>query len=315
MGDRRKNNSPEQAGFIIHPHATVRNRYAAQTQENKRTPPDDNGRRSLRGLRKLAGLAAGKVDLARGGDRGYGSRRGIFVFSPRMERLAMATDARTEQEVWSGVKDMLGRQSTTLGPRWSRRLRVDPIQLAFTLSRYKFAAKLACRKNRVLELGCGEGIGCSILAENVASYLGVDRDAAAIQAAETNWKTESRRFQADDFLGKTYGEFDAVVALDVIEHISPENETAFLDTVSRNLNGDGICVIGTPNLAAAVPASGNQNGLNLYDPDRLAAALDKVFHTVLRFAVNDEVVHTGGDAMAHYLIHVGCYKRKQGNAA
>jgi methylase of polypeptide subunit release factors len=59
------------------------------------------------------------------------------------------------------------------------------------LSRYKFAAKMACRGRSVLELGCGEGIGAPILAELATCYVGVDMDAPAIETARANW-TDAR---------------------------------------------------------------------------------------------------------------------------
>ena len=222
-----------------------------------------------------------------------------------------SSETPTEQQVWDRVTAMLGDHSKTLGRHWSFNLRNDPKRLAFVLSRYKLAGKLASPGNRVLELGCSEGIGCPILAETAASYTGVDMDENAIAAAEQNFANERCRFVGDDFLGKVYGEFDSVVSLDVIEHIHGDYEDLFFDTVFKNLANDGVCVIGTPNITSQVYASemSKRGHINLYDGDRLAKSLGKIFHNVLRFGINDEIVHTGYEPMAHYLIHVGCYKR------
>lgn len=224
----------------------------------------------------------------------------------------MITPARNEQELWSRVTDMLGNRSKVLGRHWSYNLYNDPKRLAFVLARYKFAARMASQGRRILEMGCSEGIGTPILAETAISYTGVDLDESAVETANENWQNEKCRFLCDDFLGKTYGSFDAVISLDVIEHIHPDYENLFFDTVFQNMAEDGICVIGTPNITSTPYASpASQRGhINMYSADRLAASLGTIFHNVFRFGMNDEIAHTGYDPMCHYLIHVGCYKRK-----
>ncbi|MCZ6676205.1 MAG: methyltransferase domain-containing protein [Candidatus Poribacteria bacterium] len=223
----------------------------------------------------------------------------------------MKEQTSAERKLWQNVTNMLGDNQKTLGRHWSYNLFNDPKRLAFVLSRYKFAAKMACRNKRVLELGCSEGIGTPILSEFATNYTGVDMDGAAIEIARANWGSEKCQFLEGDFLGRRYGRFDSVVSLDVIEHIYPEYEDAFFNTISQNLGHDGICVIGTPNLTASAYASpASQAGhVNLYDAERLAESMQTVFHNVLRFGINDEVVHTGYAPMAHYLVYIGCYKR------
>jgi len=219
----------------------------------------------------------------------------------------------TEKEAWETVKKMLGDRRIALGNHWAYNFRNDPKRLGFVLSRYKFAAKMAAKGRRVLELGCSEGMGAPMIAEFARNYTGVDMDADAIRVAERNWAGERMRFVEDDFLGKVYGTFDAVVSFDVVEHVVPESESLFFDTVHRNLDDDGIAVIGTPNVAAAAHASeaSAAGHVNLFSAERLKAAMQTLFHNTFIFCVNDEIVHTGFWPMAHYLIGVGCYKREQ----
>lgn len=218
-----------------------------------------------------------------------------------------------EKDVWQGVKDLLGEHSLELGYHWSYNLRQDPKRLAFVLSRYKFAAKMACKGARVLELGCSEGIGTPILAEFAQSYTGVDMDARAIADAERNWADARCRFLAGDFMGQRYGEFEAIVSMDVVEHIYPEFERGYWETVHANLAEDGIAVIGTPNITSAPYASAASNAghVNLFDAARLQSAMSKLCHNVFMFGINDEMVHTGYHAMCHFLVAVGCYRRKE----
>ncbi len=220
----------------------------------------------------------------------------------------MDRERQSEEELWDTVREKLGTRTLRLGEHWSYNLRVDPKRLAFVLSRYKFAAKLASRDRRVLELGCSEGIGTPILAEFACSYTGVDMDATAIEAARENWGGERIRFIEDDFLGKNYGAFDTVVSLDVVEHIHKGSEDLFFGAVHANLNSGGIGIVGTPNATAsdyASPAS-KAGHVNLFDADRLRQIMHRYFRTVFLFGVNDEVVHTGYAPMSHYLVAVGC---------
>lgn len=199
------------------------------------------------------------------------------------------------------------------GRHWSYNLRDDPKRLAFVLARYQFAAQMACFKKRVLELGCSEGIGVPLLAEFAVSYVGVDMDDSAIASARKNFSDKKCRFLQDDFLGKKYGTFDSIISMDVVEHIRPEFESLFFDAVRRNLGNDGICVLGTPNIAADQYASPTSRAghVNLYDAGRLAQSMRSLFHNVFMFSMNDEVIHTGFAPMAHFLIAVGCYLKKE----
>ena len=206
---------------------------------------------------------------------------------------------------------MLGESRKMLGRHWSYNLHNDPKRLAFVLSRYKFSAKMACKNKHVIELGCSEGIGAPILSEFAISYTGVDLDGPAISTAKVNFSDKKCNFIEDDFLGKTYGVFDSIISLDVIEHIKPEYEKLFFDAVSANLGEDGVCVVGTPNITSDQYASeaSKLGHVNLYSGERLIEAMETVFNNVFIFGMNDEVVHTGFNPMAHFLIAVGCYKK------
>lgn len=220
-------------------------------------------------------------------------------------------DDITERDAWERVKQIIGDRTVTLGDHWSFNLRQDPKRLAFVLSRYKFAAKMACAGRDVLELGCSEGIGAPILAEHATGYTGVDMDGDAVATAQQNWGNDRVRFIDDDFLGKTYGRFGAVVSLDVVEHIAPAAEAGYFDTLAANLTDGGVAVIGTPNVTADAWASpmSKAGHINLFDAPRLVAAMARVFHNVFQFGLNDEMMHTGFAPMAHYLVCVGCNKR------
>jgi len=203
------------------------------------------------------------------------------------------------------------REHLELGQHWSYNFLTDPKRLGFVLSRYKSSAKFCAQSRHVLELGCGIGIGATMLAENGRAYTGVDFDEPAIETARANLASERFRFIYDDFMGKRFGEFDAVVSLDVIEHIFPEFEEQYFETILMNLSPRGVCIIGTPNLTAAPYASHtSQLGhVNLYTQERLIKTLQKYFHQALPFGINDELLHTGYGAMCHYLLCAACLRK------
>lgn len=216
-----------------------------------------------------------------------------------------------EKNTWNQTVDLRGHYHYRLGYHWSYNFYHDPKRLGFVLSRYKFAAKIACKNAKVLELGCSSGIGAPILAEMAKDYTGVDFDEVAIQTAKTNLSDAKFSFLHDDFLGKTYGQFDAIISLDVIEHIQPPYEDLYFQTILDNLSSHGICVIGTPNITSAQYASSaSQMGhINLFSQERLQKSLKTFFHQVFSFGMNDEILHTGFGPMAHYIICVG-FQRK-----
>jgi 2-polyprenyl-3-methyl-5-hydroxy-6-metoxy-1,4-benzoquinol methylase len=223
----------------------------------------------------------------------------------------MEEKRRNEQDVWDEVKRLMGNKQITLGHHWSFNLYNDPKRLSFVLSRYKFAAKMASKNKDVLELGCSEGIGSTILSEFAKSYTGVDMDIDAINAAKQNLSSDKMNFIQDDFLGKSYGNFGTVVSLDVVEHIVPVSEQLFFKTIYINLAEDGIGVVGTPNMTSAAYASlASQAGhVNMFDEKKLKTAMERLFHIVFVFGINDEIVHTGFSPMAHYLVCIGCRKK------
>lgn len=222
------------------------------------------------------------------------------------------TQSKNEKTVWNETSQMLQNYRLKLGAHWSFNLRNDPKRFGFVLSRYKFAAKLACRKQgTVLELGCSEGIGATIIGELASQYKGIDLDEPAIQTAKENLGDPKYSFIFDDFMGKSYGKFDSVISLDVVEHILPEYEKMYFDTVYQNLSDDGICVIGTPNITAEPYASkaSKLGHVNLYSQERLVSLMKKYFYQVFSFGMNDEIAHTGFGSMCHYLFAVGFNKK------
>ncbi|MEX2214896.1 MAG: class I SAM-dependent methyltransferase, partial [Phycisphaeraceae bacterium] len=253
---------------------------------------------------------------------------------------------QNETSRWEPVKDLMaGARPVALGSMHAYHMAATPRRLLYSLSYYKFAAKMIGRRNEgtteqgtgeqsairdpqsaigdsgprtqdsglsVLDIGCGEGLGTWLLAAECGYAKGVDFDADLIETAKANWPAERCAFECVDVLKMKPQPYDAVVNFDVIEHILPEHAGDFLEAITANLTDYGIAVIGTPNITSRPYASAvtNAGHVNLYDGDRLEKEMREHFTQVFMFGANDEIVHTGFSPMAHYLIAMGCRPRR-----
>ncbi len=217
---------------------------------------------------------------------------------------------QNERARWHEVTEMMEDRQIVLGRHMAYWFLRSPRRALYYMSYYKFAAKMIGRNQRVLDVGCGEGMGTWLLAKECGHARGVDLDTEAIAVAQGNWIDPRIEFACTDFLTEKPGEWDAVVNFDVIEHILPENVGAFWKGIADNLTPYGVAVIGTPNLTGQVYASevAKAGHVNVYAADRLEEEMRRYFRHVFMFGANDEVVHTGYPPMAHYLLALGCKK-------
>jgi len=198
----------------------------------------------------------------------------------------------------------------SLGAVHAESLLKDPKHLAFVLSRYKLSSKMMQKCKYVIEIGCGEGIGTLMfLAETSAKIIAIDFDKTQIEYAKRNILSRVNNritFVCQDIISKPYKgkKGDGMVCIDVIEHIHPSEQKRFFQNCVASIEKGAVAVFGTPNKHAHKYASdkSKQGHINLFDPPRLARTLEKYFSHVFLFSMNDEMVHTGFNELAHYLI-------------
>lgn len=200
-----------------------------------------------------------------------------------------------------------------LGPITSYSYRTDPKCLSFVLARYKFCAKMLSGKRHVLEIGCGDAFGTPLVAQAVEQVTATDWDPRLIEdntermAFLSNCTFKVHDITTGEIFLPTAVPFDGIYSLDVIEHLDPENADLFMLNSCNTLSENGICIVGTPNVTAAAYASPvSQTGhINVMSANGLESLMSRYLKTVLMFSMNDEVVHTGFQGMAHYLFAVG----------
>lgn len=200
---------------------------------------------------------------------------------------------------------------TRLGIMVNESWNEDPRRTIFTLARYKFVSKMLAGRKSVLEVGCADAFGSRIVQQTVGHVTAVDIDPVFIDdvKARANPHWPMTTFVHDMLKGPVPGEFEAAYAMDVLEHIEPEVEDAFVRNVLASLTKEGICIFGMPSLESQVHASPQSKAghVNCKSGSDFKAFMETYFNTVFVFSMNDETVHTGYYPMAHYLIAVGCH--------
>lgn len=208
----------------------------------------------------------------------------------------------------------------SLGPFTSYSLMHDPKHLAFVLSRYKFVSKMLRGRQRVMEVGSGDGFGIPLVADVVEHLYAVDWDRRFLDGSARRLKHLSNVsfIMANLNVESPKVEVDAAYWVDVLEHLDADTESAVIENILRCLPDDGVLITGTPNRTAAQYASPLSEGLhiNLKTMEELRALMDRYFRNVFMFAMNDEVLHTGYAPMCHYLwslaVGVRRARRKEG---
>lgn len=218
----------------------------------------------------------------------------------------MTTQSLTKEDQYSKyIAEAANEGFERLGLMHSQSWRKDPKHLLFTLSRYKFVAKMFDGFNHVLEVGCGDGFACRIVHQHVKNLDVTDFDPVFIKDIKdrtmgTRWAPHA--FAHDILKTPIPGQYDGMYALDVLEHIDRKDEQLFIKNMIAPLSPHGVMIIGVPSLESEPYASEDSKlgHINLKSQKDLKATLSPFFHTVLLFSMNDEVVHTGFAPMAHY---------------
>lgn len=143
------------------------------------------------------------------------------------------------------------------------------------------AGEAPAARLRILDAGCGSGYGAAYLASLGPSFdvVGIDNNYAALEYARQNYSAENLSFVRGDCLAMEFAEceFDMVVALEVIEHLS--DPSAFLKEAARVLAPAGRLVVSTPNRRYYSEERGYANPFHAreYDANEFDALLEQFF--------------------------------------
>jgi hypothetical protein len=224
-------------------------------------------------------------------------------------------DASTREPQYNRLLDVDEHHGRTqLGLMMNQAWHDDPKRLVFTFARYKFVAKMLSGRKNVLEVGCGDAFPSRIVQQEVECLTVTDFDpifiADAMSRRGQGWDLAGA-FVHDMLSGPPPGSYDGAYALDVLEHIRPEDEPLFLSNMIASLEDHGVLILGMPSLESQPYASplSKQGHVNCQSAPVLKATMQRYFHNVFMFNMNDEMLHVGYHRMAHYIIALCCDKR------
>lgn len=165
------------------------------------------------------------------------------------------------------------------------KLRAETMERPYRLeadveARYNLARKY-CKNKKVLDIGCGFGLGTNIVA-NVSKYvLGIDYSETAIQNAKKT-KLRNVEFKILDAtkLSKLKNKFDVILSFEIIEHLTFDKAQVFIGDMYNLLNKDGILLLTTPNGLLTNFFLGrphNPYHIKEYKPEELSKMLSQYF--------------------------------------
>jgi SAM-dependent methyltransferase len=159
---------------------------------------------------------------------------------------------------------------------------IEKYWFARHLAAYEFAATLSSGK-RVIDIGCGEGYGPSLLSRTAAEVLGIDIAPEVIEHARKTYRQPNLSFEVMNVnrLEVPVGSFDVAISFQVVEHLVDEG--GYFSEIARVLAPDGLALITTPNRLTISPGSRkpiNPFHLREYTPDELGELLADYFESV-----------------------------------
>jgi len=152
--------------------------------------------------------------------------------------------------------------------------------------RYLWARPLVAGR-RVLDLGSGEGFGSALLADAAGAVTGIDIDPRAVEHSRLNYVARNLEYRvgsAEQLADVADDSFDAVVAFEMVEHVS--DQEAVLAEAERVLAPDGLLIVSTPERRTYSDATGYVNPFHTRELTReeFTTLLQRRFSALALFA-------------------------------
>ena len=140
---------------------------------------------------------------------------------------------------------------------------------------YRFAAAMV--EGTVVDAGCGEGYGPTILGGSASVVISLDLDLPTLAHAASRYPSATLVAADLQRLPLHHSSVDAVVSLQVIEHL--QDADGFVREAARVLQPHGVLVLSTPN-RLTFPSGLNPFHAHEYDPGELEDLLSTAFSEV-----------------------------------
>ena len=171
----------------------------------------------------------------------------------------------------------------------------NPLMTTIKLSRFKFASKLISKKDTLLDIGCGQGLGSIFFSDYCKYVYGVDLLSDFLLHDRKNIKFIKKnifQLKKKNFKHK----INLITLIDFIEHFNKSQGSLILSKCSKLLEGKGgTLIVGTPSVYSSKFRSKRSRiqHIHEYDGMELKDLCSKYFNRTFLFSMNDEVVHTG----------------------
>ncbi len=115
------------------------------------------------------------------------------------------------------------------------------------VKRYEYAATEGVGK-KVLDIACGTGYGCSILANVAESVVGIDISSDVVEIAKKEFPDKKIIFQQGDASRIEFPDntFDTITSFETIEHLPKDKVDKYLSELFRVLKPGGLIYISSP---------------------------------------------------------------------
>lgn len=108
---------------------------------------------------------------------------------------------------------------------------------------------------RVLDIGCGQGELVALLTADGFLASGIDVSPEQVRLAHAAGRVHVRQGDFHDYLSASRGEWDAIVATDVLEHMNRQELLPTFDAIRAALKPNGLFLARVPN--AVSPTGGH----------------------------------------------------------
>lgn len=149
------------------------------------------------------------------------------------------------------------------------------------LAIHRFGHRWLRGRQRILDIGCGEGYGALALSERSRLCVALDRDYATVKSARQKYSREGLRFLSANACTLPFRDhsFEALWSVEVIEHLY--NARSFLAETKRVLVPQGILFLSTPNRPVfSRRGRANEYHVREYDVEELRELLETYFRSV-----------------------------------
>jgi 2-polyprenyl-3-methyl-5-hydroxy-6-metoxy-1,4-benzoquinol methylase len=177
--------------------------------------------------------------------------------------------------------------------------------LLYHLARYKFIGRQIRKNWDVLEIGCGTGYGSNFLAQFAKTVNACELDTSLLVRAKEKFVKPNLTYSDAPVLAQ----YDVVVCLEVIEHMTKDYAYKLLDTLDKNLKPGGLLFISTPRKIDNPSENRKKYHLHEYTAQEFIAILEERFTNTLLFSQNDEIISTQNPENAWNYMAV-CFKSK-----